>query len=122
MDVLNGMGWESITAVVPTLIVTVLNGLFGYRLRKLWIAVWGFVIGLFLGMGIAAWFTNTQWIILVAGLAAAVVGALLAYRLYIVGIFLICALAVGSTVLLLVGRTFWWQLALAAVAAACDCP
>ena len=117
MDVLNGMGWESITAVVPTLIVTVLNGLFGYRLRTLWIAVWGFVIGLFLGMGIAAWFTNTQWIILVAGLAAAVVGALLAYRLYIVGIFLICALAVGSTVLLLVGRTFWWQLALAAVAA-----
>ncbi len=117
MEFLKSIEWESTVTLVITLVITVLNGLFGYRLRKLWIAVWGFLIGLFLGLLVSGWLTETAWIILVAGLAAAVVGALLAYKLYLVGIFLICALAVGSTVLLLVGWEVWWQLALAAAAA-----
>ena len=116
MNLLAGSHWEPVLGAGAGLIVTLLNGLFGYRLRKLWISVWGALIGFGLGTLVSGWAAEESWIIWTAGIAVALLGALVAYRLYLAGIFLVCALAALSTVLLLWGWNIWWKIVAAVLA------
>lgn len=111
-----GMDWGPAIGAGVCLVASILNGLFGYRLRKLWIAVWGAILGLSLGMLVSGWVTETEWIIWIAGIVVALIGALIAYKLYLAGIFLVCALAVLSTILLLWGWNIWWKIVVAVLA------
>ena len=83
------------------LITALLNCLFGYRLRKLWSVLFGFLAGAAAGIGLAVYLNQSGKLILAAALVLGIICALLAFLLYRVGLFILCA---GLTTFLL------WQL------------
>lgn len=64
-----------------------LNCFFGYKLLKVWIAVCGFMIGAVSGFLIAARFLSERNIVFGITAAAGIVGCVLAYQIYLVGVF-----------------------------------
>ena len=64
-----------------------LNCFFGYRLLKVWMAVCGFMIGAAAGFLIAARFLTERNIVFGITAAAGIVGSVLAYQIYLVGVF-----------------------------------
>ncbi len=71
-------------------IVALANCFFGYKLRRVWIALSGFFIGLAIGCGLSLLFGANAGVALLIGLAAGVLVGLVAMKLYKVGIFLLC--------------------------------
>ena len=61
---------------------------FGYRLFKVILAVWGFLIGAWIVAGITMRWTGQQTMAVVAGFIGGVVVAAIAELLYLVGVFL----------------------------------
>lgn len=94
-----------------------LNCFLGYRLRKFWMALLGFLIGAFAGFAIASVFTNTGWILLAATLGSGIVLAFLAFRLYLFGVFLYTVFVGYGFVVGLIGHDRWWSLMLCVAAA-----
>ena len=64
-----------------------LNCFFGYKLLKVWMAVCGFMIGAAAGFLIAARFLTERNIVFGITAAAGIVGSVLAYQIYLVGVF-----------------------------------
>lgn len=64
-----------------------LNCFFGYKLLKVWIAVCGFMIGAVSGFLIAARFLSERNIVFGITAAAGIVGSVLAYQIYLMGVF-----------------------------------
>ena len=64
-----------------------LNCFFGYKLLKFWMAVCGFIIGATGGFLIAARFLTERNIVFGITAAAGIVGSVLAYQIYLVGVF-----------------------------------
>lgn len=64
-----------------------LNCFFGYKLLKVWMAVCGFIIGATGGFLIAARFLTERNIVFGITAAAGIVGSVLAYQIYLVGVF-----------------------------------
>lgn len=79
-------------------IVAVLIGLmscfFGYKLNKTLIAIMGLIIGFNLGIVVLPNFITDQTIIYIVSAVLAIVVGIISYNLYLVGVFLLCALAV----------------------------
>ena len=79
-------------------IVAVLIGLmscfFGYKLNKTLIAIMGLIIGFNLGIVVLPNFITDQTIIYIISAVLAIVVGIISYNLYLVGVFLLCALAV----------------------------
>lgn len=79
--------------------LSLLQCFFGYRLLKLWVTVIGFLAGFALGFGISMYLIKDEaYLPAVIGLAAGVLLALLAFRLYLAGVFLFCGLIAFSAV------------------------
>ncbi len=112
MDLLSSIDWKSGLTLGISLVAAACNGLFGYRLRKLWVSVFGFILGGFLGMLVTGWVTEQAAVIAGVGLLAAIIGALVAYKLYLAGIFCICFLCTASLFLLFLGTDVWWKIVL----------
>jgi hypothetical protein len=64
---------------------------FGYRIFKIILGITGFLVGAFLGVILASASSQSQVIVLLAGLVGGIVGAVLAVVFYFIGIFLIGA-------------------------------
>ena len=64
-----------------------LNCFFCYKLLKVWMAVCGFIIGATGGFLIAARFLTERNIVFGITAAAGIVGSVLAYQIYLVGVF-----------------------------------
>lgn len=64
-----------------------LNCFFGYKLLKVWMAVCAFMIGAAAGFLIAARFLTERNIVFGITAAAGIVGSVLAYQIYLVGVF-----------------------------------
>ena len=67
---------------------------FGFKLQKLWIAFIGFLIGFGIGAFGSLFFVPSEYAVTVAVIAGAVCGALAAlaaYKLYRLGVFVLCA-------------------------------
>ena len=64
-----------------------LNCFFGYKLLKVWMDVCGFIIGATGGFLIAARFLTERNIVFGITAAAGIVGSVLAYQIYLVGVF-----------------------------------
>ena len=62
--------------------LALLNCFLGYRLKKLWISMIGFLLGIAIGAGITALFSENKTVILAAGLVVGILVALLSFRLY----------------------------------------
>ena len=61
--------------------------LFGVDLKLSLIHIFGFILGGFLGMLVTGWVTEQAAVIAGVGLLVAIIGALVAYKLYLAGIF-----------------------------------
>lgn len=66
-----------------------LNCFFGYKLLKVWIAVCGFLIGAGAGFLIAARFLTDRNMVFGITAAAGIIIAVLAYEVYLVGVFIL---------------------------------
>ena len=79
---------------IITLIAAVITCFFGYRLNKTLIAVMGLIIGFNLGLTYLPNIITDQTIIYVVSIVMAILVGLISYNLYLVGVFLLCAIAI----------------------------
>ena len=79
---------------IITLVIAIVTCFFGYRLNKTLIAIFGLIIGFELGITYLPNFLSDQTIIYIISTVLAIVVGIISYNLYLVGVFLLCALAV----------------------------
>lgn len=77
-----------------TIIIAIVTCFFGYRLNKIIIAIMGLFIGFNLGLTYLPIIIENQTIIYIISAVIALIIGFTSYNLYLIGIFLICALAV----------------------------
>lgn len=80
----------ALASVVVTLIFALLQCFFGYKLLRAWITFVGFLIGFFLGMIISGALGASGYVPVIVGIIAGILIALLAFKIYLVGVFLYC--------------------------------
>ena len=97
--------------------LALLNCFLGYRLKKLWISMIGFLLGIAIGAGITALFSENKTVILAAGLVVGILVALLSFRLYLIGVFFHAVLSAYPLIAGLIGKELWWEIALSVIAA-----
>lgn len=97
--------------------LALLNCFLGYRLKKLWISMIGFLLGIAIGAGITALFSENKTVILAAGLVVGILVALLSFRLYLIGVFFYAVLSAYPLIAGLIGKELWWEIALSVIAA-----
>ncbi len=110
--------FSALTALWPTLLTVLLalaDCFLGFQLSKFWISLAGFVLGAALGGWIAALLSIEGWLFLLCLLLLGAAGALLAYRIYRGGVFLLCFLAAFGGIYALIPTP--WVGALAGCAA-----
>ena len=89
--------------------LALLNCFLGYRLKKLWISMIGFLLGIAIGAGITALFSENKTVILAAGLVVGILVALLSFRLYLIGVFFYAVLSAYPLIAGLIGKELWWE-------------
>ena len=90
----------------------------GYRLQRIGIALIGFLLGAGIGMSIAGDREGLAWLAIVLALAGGILFSVLAYRMYLAGIFLltgILAFTIAQAPLLLLHLPGWANIAGGAV-------
>lgn len=86
----------------------------GYRLQRIGIALIGFLLGAGIGISIAGGQEELAWLAIVLALVGGIVFSLLAYRMYLAGIFLlsgILAFTIAQALLLLLHLPGWANIA-----------
>ena len=82
-----------LTVIIPVicLVMALLQCFFGYKLVRFWISLFGFLIGFLLGFFISAHFMGEMGLVQVLiGAGAGVIFGLLAYKIYLAGVFVFC--------------------------------
>lgn len=83
-------GWGGVAAGI-SIVIALLHCFLGYRLLKVWISVIGFLIGFLVSFGTAMHFLDDKTgICVLIGIALGVAVAFLAYKVYLLGVFLLC--------------------------------
>ena len=97
-----------IVGVIITLILALLACFLGYKLARLFMTITGFFGGLALGYAVSSQVLKlTGWPVAGCMLAGGILMALLAYRIYVAGIFILCfVLAFIAAAALLGGYTY----------------
>lgn len=92
-----------------TAIVALAQCFFGFKLMRLWFAVCGFLLGAVSAVAVCGWVLNVAQPgpYIAAALICGVLGALLLYRVYLVGVFLMDASLAMLLFLLLLGIENW---------------
>ncbi|MBQ2627530.1 MAG: DUF4203 domain-containing protein [Eubacterium sp.] len=90
-------------AAVIALILSLLQCFFGYKMLRFWVALIGFVIGFTAGSGILANIMEepSRVLIVLVGITAGAMLGILAFKLYVVGVFIYCGLMGVAVVALL---------------------
>lgn len=78
---------------IIAIIVAAISCFFGYKLNKTLIAVFGLIIGFELGVTYLPNFIDDQMVIYIISTIIAIAVGLISYKLYLVGVFLLCAIA-----------------------------
>ena len=91
---------------------------FGYRFMKALVAIVGFFAGFTIGFVIAMrLYQKDAYIPAVAGILVGILLALVAFKLYLVGVFLYCgSIAAGAVAQLPINGEYWLKLVLCAAA------
>ena len=85
--------------VLLALIVSLLLCYFGYRMLRFWMAALGFLCGFSLGAALlGAVLPDRQWYYYAGAAMIGLVLAFLAYKIYLVGVFIVCGAVAGITV------------------------
>ena len=92
LDVLNDfMTKFGQVAVVFSVAFALLQCFLGYRLLKVWVTVIGFLVGFALGFGISSVLIKGEaYLPAVIGLVAGILLGLIAFKLYLAGVFVFC--------------------------------
>ncbi|MCH1983147.1 hypothetical protein MCG98_11275 [Ruminococcus sp. OA3] len=77
-------------------VIAVLNCFLGYRLLKLWVTMVGFVIGAVIGYFATVGYVNNIGIAILTGMLGGMLIGFLAFRVYLLGVFLISFVLVFS--------------------------
>ncbi|MBR0398895.1 MAG: DUF4203 domain-containing protein [Eubacterium sp.] len=90
-------------ATVITLILSLLQCFFGYKMLRFWVALIGFVIGFAAGSGIIASIMEvpSRVLIVLVGITAGALLGILAFKLYVVGVFIYCGMMGAAVAALL---------------------
>jgi hypothetical protein len=91
-SVLNMLGLYGNAVGIVGIVLGIIECFFGYRIFKVILAITGFIVGAALGGVLAYSSSQSQAVVLLAALVGGIIGAVLAYTLYAVGVFLIGAL------------------------------
>lgn len=86
----------------------------GYRVQRIGIAFIGFLLGAFIGMSIAGEREGLAWLAIVLALVGGILFSILAYRMYLAGIFLltgILAFAIAQVPLFMLHLPDWMCIA-----------
>lgn len=78
---------------IVTIIIGLITCFFGYKLNKTIIAIFGLIIGYNLGVTLLPNVITDQTTIYIISVIIAIAIGLISYKLYLVGIFLLCVLA-----------------------------
>ena len=70
------------------LVFMLLTCFFGFRMKKIWISVLGVLIGFTLGALIGVLINQGTALIIICGLVSAIIGGVIAFKLYRVGMFI----------------------------------
>jgi hypothetical protein len=85
--------------LVFTVAIALLQCFFGYRLLKAWVAIIGFLVGFVIGFGVAMYNIGGEaYLPAVIGIVAGILLALVAFKLYLVGVFIYCGAIAFSAV------------------------
>ncbi len=76
--------------LIGTLIFAIITCFLGLKMYRVWLAVGGLLLGAVIGLVGASIYHITSWAALGAALVCGVIAALIAYKLYKVGVFLFC--------------------------------
>ena len=79
---------------IITILIALVTCFFGYKLNKILIAIFGLIIGFNLGVTYLPNLLTNQTIIFIISAIIAIAVGIISYNLYLVGVFLLCALAV----------------------------
>ena len=92
-----------IVAAVIALILALLQCFFGYKMLRFWVALIGFALGSAIGSGIIANIMEnpSKVLIVLVGITAGAFLGILAFKLYVVGVFIYCGLLGAAIVMLL---------------------
>ncbi|MEG2652331.1 MAG: DUF4203 domain-containing protein [Ruthenibacterium sp.] len=83
---------EVVATGVVTLIVALLECFYGYRLVKFWIALFGFGAGAMLGYAVLSELKVPSFVPWLVALVLGLLLAAIAFRLYRLGVFMLCVL------------------------------
>lgn len=78
---------------IITIVISLVTCFFGYKLNKIIIAIFGLIIGFNLGITYLPNLLTDQTIIYIISAIIAIAVGMISYNLYLVGVFLLCALA-----------------------------
>lgn len=97
MELLNQIGESvgtiqgtGVTWAIVNIIVGALGCFLGYKLMRLWIVIGGALGGFVAGYYIAMNYTDNALIGAVAGILSGIILAMIAYNVYLIGVFLLC--------------------------------
>ena len=105
---MNTFGSDMILSILYALIALA-GCFFGYRLMKFWIGLVGFVLGAVIAYSCADLYMDKGWLLWLITIGVGIVFALIAYKLYMAGIFLLCG---GLAFMLsrgLIQPDIWWK-------------
>lgn len=96
-------GQIAVAAAVIALILSLLQCFFGYKMLRVWVSLIGYLLGSAIGSGIIANIMEnpSKVLIVLVGITAGAFLGILAFKLYMVGVFLYCGLMGAAIVTLL---------------------
>lgn len=94
-----------------SLLMSLASCFLGYKLMKIWIAVAGFVLGFVLGDAVCAFLKVESFgVFFLIGAVVGIALAILSFKLYKAGVFLLGAVLGGGITLLVLGTATWWYI------------
>ncbi|MDD3219983.1 MAG: DUF4203 domain-containing protein [Lachnospiraceae bacterium] len=84
---------NAVNIIVPIVVIVMglLNCFFGYRLMRFWVGIMGFVAGYLICFLILSQFSLNTWVVSLVPLIPGILLIFIAYQIYEVGIFILCA-------------------------------
>lgn len=79
---------------IVAIIIGLLSCFFGYKINKIIIAIIGLIIGFNIGITVLPSIITDQTIIYIVSTIIALLFGFISYKLYLIGVFLLCALTV----------------------------
>lgn len=79
-------------AFIVSLVISLIQCFFGYKIIRSWIGILGFILGAAGGYGIVHYITADTSYALIGGIIGGLLLAVLAYKVYLAGVFLIAGI------------------------------